>query len=125
MAPTRASDAKLDELLGEVGRLAPAGPAALAGAGSFQTLAASAVFYTLRRAVGVAPSFPLVFAVAAGAALIRVATGQLREPRRRRTRDIVRGRPRRPRRARAGPGRWHAGGGPAVGPAARSGPRRG
>jgi hypothetical protein len=93
MAPDQGVDAKLDELLGEV----DASPQPVLRhwlvRASFQTLAASAVFYTVARAVGVAPSFPLVFAVAAGAALIRVATGQLREPRRRRTGDIVRGDP--------------------------------
>jgi hypothetical protein len=91
MAPDPGVDAKLDDLLGEV----DASPQPVLRhwlvRASLQTLAASAVLYTVARAVGIAPSFPLVFAVAAGAVLIRVATGQLREPRRRRTRDIVRG----------------------------------
>jgi hypothetical protein len=91
MAPDRGVDAKLDDLLGEM----DASPQPVLRhwlvRASLQTLAVSAVFYTAARAVGIAPSFPLVFAVAAGAVLIRVATGQLREPRWRRTRDVVRG----------------------------------
>ena len=56
-----------------------------------QTFAASAVVYTAFRAFDLAPSYALITAVCAGAALVRQAVLYAREPRWQRARELVKG----------------------------------
>jgi hypothetical protein len=87
-------DTKLDELFGEV---EPTGPGGGTVPGwrwvlraAVQTFLVSAVAFTGLRLLGLAPSLPLILAVAGGAVLIRLAASSVREPRGRRPADLMR-----------------------------------
>jgi hypothetical protein len=87
-------DAPLDELLHDVDDV---GPARAPQSGWFWigrvgllTGAASALVYTLARAVGLAPPLLLILAISGGAVIVQEVAGLVREPRWRRTRDVLR-----------------------------------
>lgn len=85
-------DAKLDDLFGEVEgpATAPVWPARRwVLRGVVQTFAVTVVTYTLARAIGLAPPFPLILAVAAGVALVRLAAVSVRPPRGHRPTNLV------------------------------------
>jgi hypothetical protein len=91
------ADANLDDLLGEVEVPTPSrqvGRWALRGV--VQTFAATLIVYTLARAVGLAPPFLLVFSVAGGAVLVRLAAVSVKPPRGHRPTRLVAARPAEP-----------------------------
>jgi hypothetical protein len=92
--PELRSEAYLDELLTfeEAEPVQPAwnGSRPWLIVSALQTFAASAVLYTGFRVVNLAPPYALLVAVCAGFVLVRQAVLATREPKWRRTRDVVR-----------------------------------
>jgi hypothetical protein len=94
-----ADDAKLDDLFGEVDApiSTPAWPARRwVLRGVVQTFAVTVVAYTLVRAIGLAPPFLLILAVAGGVVLVRLAAVSVRPPRGHRPTNLVSTRPAEP-----------------------------
>jgi hypothetical protein len=82
--------ARLEDLFAESSPAMPAPRRRWLGRAAFQLVAISAVVYTAARAIGIAPSLPLLLTVIGGAVLVRAAAGAAGEPPWRRVRDVMR-----------------------------------